>query len=1076
MTEAYLRYPHLFADEIVAVADDDLWLAPISGGRGSRLTSDRSPCASPFFSPDGTRIAWSSMRDGHWEVFVLDREEGTAERLTWWGRPGTRVRGWVDADHVLVASDHGEPHSQRRRLFSVGLDGSLERLPLGHAMSLAVAPGGAEAITTPNSRDNAMWKRYRGGTAPMLWVRSSPQSEWTRVLPEEAAGFWAPVWVGDRLVFSSDLGARFPDAADEQAQVWSVDAGGGDLRQHTHHTAEDGYVRDLTTDGTRLAYHARGRIHVMDSLEAEPRVIEIDLGPLPAPRTTITAKNRLQALRPDEPANGSVAEWYGQAWWLTHRSGPARLLLGDDSTRVREPQVCGGRVVAATDAGGQDSLAVVDVAGQDDPRLLASGRLGRVLHLAVAPQADVAAVISHDGVVRLVDLAGGEVTDVHRSSEGEAEFPTFSPDGRHLVWTEPVALEQHRRLMCLDRRGDGGATALTSGRFDDSSPAFTRDGRHLMFLSARTLDPHYSAFGFDLAFSDAVRPWLAPLAADEAAPFGPTADGWPLEQPTSTADDGSTQEAPATAPTSESAKAPVSPEFDVDGFEDRIVAVPVPSGHLERLRSVKDGVLWIRKAARGELGAGRAGVEDEVHDHLERFDFGTRSVSQLCDLDDYEVSGDGTRVVVRDKERVLVLPATEKVEDDSEKRVTVDTDRLRREVDLRESWRAMFDDNGRIMRDHYWRDDMNGVNWTAVLERYRPLIDRIRTHDDLVDVLWETVGELNTSHAYVTPRPGPTDDAVGQLGIDGERDGDGAVVITAVLPGESSEPKARSPLRAAGVDARPGDRIVAVDGRPVAGVPLGRLLAGRVEKVVELDLEREGARRRVAVVPIADESALRYQQWVAQCREYVREKSGGRLGYLHVPDMMSAGWAQLHRGLDDAVRCEGVVADMRYNRGGHTSQLVIERLMRTVVAWGSARHCGVDTYPAQAPRGPVVFLANRWSGSDGDIVNAAAQTLGIGPVIGERTWGGVVGIDGRFDLVDGTMVTQPRYPFYFVQHGWEVENHGVDPDIEVVYSPADAEAELGEDTQLDRGIAELLTLLESRPASTPPPMPAPRVH
>lgn len=1080
MTQGYLRYPHLHGDDLVAVADDDLWLVPVAGGRASRLTADRQPCAHPFFSPGGTRIAYASPRDGDWEVFVLDREAGTVDRLTWWGRPGTRVRGWVDETHVLVASDHEEPFSQRRRLFSVGLDGSVTRLPYGHAMSLAVADDGTEAVTTPNTRDAAMWKRYRGGTAPMMWVRAPGGTEWTRVLPEEEAGLWSPVFVGDRLVFTGDLGASFPDHADEQAQVWSVDARGGDLRQHTEHGPEDGYVRDTTTDGTRLAYHARGRLYVMDSLDAQPRRVEVDLGPLPRPRRTITAADRLHALRPDESATGSVAEWYGQAWWLTHRGGPARHLLGDDSTRVREAHVAGGRVVAATDADGEDALVVVGVAGEfgedgTEPRRLAAGQLGRVLHLALTPDAATAAVASHDGRVHLVDLEQGSVREVGHSEHGEVEHLTFSPDGRYLVWARPQHTEGPRRLALVDTAAESAsARPLTSGRFDDHSPAFTRDGAHLVFLSARTLDPHYSAFGFDLAFADATRPWLVPLAADAPAPFGPAADGRPLDDtvtPEAKGDKGDKREGDDTG-----ADAPAvrCPDIDVDSFEDRIVAFPVASGTLSGLAAAKDGVLWIRHANSGELGTSRDGVEDTPRDQLERYDLRTRSLTTLCDVDSFEVSGDGTAIVVRDEERIVVGPATEKVDDDSDRLVTVDAKRLRRDVDLRTSWRAMFEDNGRLMRDHYWREDMNGVDWDAVLDRYRETLDRLGSHDDLVDVLWEVVGELDTSHAYVSPPRGEAEDAVAHLGIDVDRDEDGVVVVRRILPGEASDPTARSPLRAAGVDAREGDRILAVDGRPTAGTSLGALLTGRAGTPTELTLEREGRRRRVAVVPIADEEALRYQAWVASRRAYVAEKSDGRLGYVHVPDMVSRGWAQFHRGLDEATSKEGLVADMRYNRGGHTSELVIERLLRRVVGWGTMRHGQRMTYPVQAPRGPVAFLANRWSGSDGDIVNAVARIHGIGPVIGERTWGGVVGIDGRFDLVDGTDVTQPRYALWFETFGWGVENHGVDPDIEVVFSPADGEDELTADPQLDRAIAELLDRLEETPASTPPPFPEPR--
>jgi len=360
-------------------------------------------------------------------------------------------------------------------------------------------------------------------------------------------------------------------------------------------------------------------------------------------------------------------------------------------------------------------------------------------------------------------------------------------------------------------------------------------------------------------------------------------------------------------------------------------------------------------------------------------------------------------------------------------------------------------------------------------------VPTLACHDDLVDLLWETVGELNTSHAYVQPARQPGDEGrrLGLLGAEFSPADDGWR-IDRILAGESSDPDARSPLRAAGVGARVGDRVTAVNGRPV-DTQFGPVaaLVGAAERPTEITLRSPGGApaddRRVVVVPVKSEDALRYQAWVAGRTRYVDEASGGRLGYLHIPDMVSSGWAQFHRAVDIATRAEGLIVDVRYNRGGHTSQLVVERLARKVVGWTTSRHHALQTdYPSQSARGPVIFVTNEFAGSDGDIVNAAAQALGLGPVIGVRTWGGGVGIDGRFRLVDGTGITQPRYAFWLEGYGWRVENYGIDPDIEVAMTPADWHSDA--DVQLDRAIAEALERLAARPAATPPAMPAPRVN
>jgi tricorn protease len=338
-------------------------------------------------------------------------------------------------------------------------------------------------------------------------------------------------------------------------------------------------------------------------------------------------------------------------------------------------------------------------------------------------------------------------------------------------------------------------------------------------------------------------------------------------------------------------------------------------------------------------------------------------------------------------------------------------------------------------------------------------------------------GELGTSHAYVIKaggdfRPSATGPAaVGQLGADISRDASGHWLVDRVLPGESSDPRARSPFTAPGVGVRPGDQLVAVDGRPVDPVRgPWPLLAGTAGKPVELTVRpsANGSSREVVVVPLRSDRRLRYQDWVASRRRLVRELSEGRLGYLHVPDMMGEGWAHFHRDLRTEMRFDALIMDVRANGGGHTSQLVVEKLARRVIGWDNGRGIQPVPYPEEGRRGPVVTLADEFAGSDGDIVTAAIRLLGLGPVVGTRTWGGVIGIDGipGHELVDGTHITVPRYAFWFDEYGWSVENYGVDPDVEVLNTPDDWAA--GRDAQLETAVQLALETLDKQPPAAPP--------
>ncbi|MEU2731364.1 S41 family peptidase [Streptomyces griseoviridis] len=1057
---AYLRFPHPHGDLVAFTAEDDVWLAPLDGGRAWRASSDNVPVGQPRISPDGTTLAWTSTRDGAPEVHVAPVDGGPATRLTYWGSRRTQVRGWTPEGHVLAITTHGQPSSRRSWARAVPLDGGpATTLPHGPVGDVAFGPA-TVLLSAPMGREAAWWKRYRGGTAGKLWIDREGDGEFTRLHQELDGNLESPVWVGERIAFLSDhegVGAVYSSLAD-----------GSDLRRHT--PVDGFYARHLAGDGSRLVYSSAGLLYLLDDLDGSaPRPLDIRLG---GSRTDLqpyplNASHWFGAADPDHTARGSAVAVRGAVHWITHRAGPARALAAGPGVRARLPRVfrADGEewVVWVTDAEGDDALEFAPATGTapgTSPRRLAAGQLGRVLALAVAPDGGRVAVATHDGRVLLVERDSGEVREVDRSDDGDVSGLVFSPDSTWLAWSHPGP--RPLRQLRLANTTDLTVTEATPLRFRDWSPAFTLDGKHLAFLSARAFDPVYDDHVFDLAFVAGARPHLITLAATTPSPFGPQRHGRSFDAP----DKDETPDSEGTPAT----------RVDLDGLADRIVPFPVEAARYSTLRAAKDGVLWLRHPVRGVLGASRATPDDpDPKSALERYDLAQQRIEHLAsDADHFAVSGDGKRVLLWTDGKLKVVPSDRRAsgDDDSDSNITVDLGRIRQTVDPAAEWRQMYDEAGRLMRDNFWRADLGGVDWDGVLDRYRPVLERVATHDDLVDLLWEVQGELGTSHAYVTPRGGHGGDRQGLLGADLSRHEDGSWRVDRVLPAETSDPDARSPLAAPGVAVRPGDAVVAVGGLPVDPVTgPGPLLTGTAGKPVELTVLPAGGgdARHAVVVPIADEEPLRYHAWVADRRAYVHERSGGRLGYLHVPDMIGSGWAQLHRDLRIEVAREGLVVDVRENRGGHTSQLVVEKLARRIVGWDLPRGLRASSYPEDAPRGPVVAVADEFSGSDGDIVNAAIKALGIGPVVGTRTWGGVVGIDSRYRLVDGTLVTQPKYAFWLEGYGWGVENHGVDPDVEVVQRPQDHAA--GRDTQLDAAIALALEALADNPAKTPPELP-----
>lgn len=651
---------------------------------------------------------------------------------------------------------------------------------------------------------------------------------------------------------------------------------------------------------------------------------------------------------------------------------------------------------------------------------------------------------------------------MERNEHGDASGLAFSPDSRWLAWSAAGPQEMRQiRLVPLDSAGaPGEPVAATPMRFRDTEPVFTLAGEYLAFLSTRTFDPVYDQHAFDLSFPAATRPYLLVLAAGVTAPFAPTAQGRAFPAPAS--------HEPATGAVA------VHVQVDLAGLADRVVAVPVAAGRYQDLRAVRGGLVYRTLPLAGVLGQDRARAGDRPRQaQLMRLDLGNGTEETLVKAcDGVAASGDGTRLVVRDQDSIRVIPAGRPPRDEEpEDRIEVDLDRVDVWIDPAQEWLQMFDENGRLMRDHFWVPDMAGVDWPATLAAYRPLVDTVSTRDDLSELLWELHGELGSSHAYELPRAEPVPEPlrVGHLGARLSPGGDGRWQIESIAPAETSVPGARNPLTAPGVEVAAGDALVAVAGRSVD--PLlgpGPLLVGTAERPVELTVVSPGAAspRTVVVVPLADTRPLHYHAWVAQRRRLVHEATGGQVGYLHVPDMMGAGWAELHRDLTTEVVRAALLVDLRYNGGGHVSQLVLEKLARAVTGWSVNRHLPAESYPQDAPRGPMVALVNELAGSDGDIVTVGWRRRGLGPVVGMRTWGGVIGIDMRYDLVDGTRVTQPRYAYWFDDLGWAVENRGVEPDVVVDISPQDWAAE--RDPQLERGLAILTEAMASRPPVRPP--------
>ena len=1116
----YLRHPSIAGDRVVFVAEDDLWTVPASGGIARRLTTALSDVTLPYLEPAGRLIAFVAREDGPSEVHVVDADGGTARQLTHLGA-STATTGWSPDGRVAFVSDARAPFGGLREPFLVAAEGGEpQRLPWGPAQRVAFAPGGG-VVLGRNVGDPARWKRYRGGRAGEFWVDADGSGTFLR-WDAPRGNLASPMWIGGRVYFLSDhegignLYSARPDGGDlrrhtDHADYYARNAQSDGVRV-VYHAGGDLHIFDPGSGTRRLEVELRSprTQRARRFVEAGRFLDGVDIHPR-GHSLLITTRGHAFALGhwegPVLPAGEAHGVRYRLARWLPD----------------------GQQLVAIADAGGEEALEVhrlpvpaagaepeVALAGQAVRRLDALD-IGRAVELAVCPVGERLALINHRNELLVCDLESGVATLVERNAFGQPSGAAWSPDGRWLCYAAPLSRKTTAlRLLHLPGEGDAQEpVTITRPVLHDVAPAFDPEGRYLYFLSYRTFDPVYDSLQFDLGFPRGVRPYLLTLRADLPSPFLPRPHA--LVEDAKERDEerepGAERPAAERPPEGEAPAAEAPPEgaaprkrppapvrIDLEGIEDRICAFPVPEGRYRRIAGTRGKALFASWPVEGSIGEPRPAGRPRELGVLEAYDLKELRAETLAqEVSDFWLALDGRTLVYRSGERLRVAVAGRKPDerggnDAGRRSGWVDLGRVRVAVDPGREWAQMLREAWRLQRDNFWTPDLSGVDWELVWSRYSRLLPRLGTRGELSDLMWEMQGELGTSHAYEMGgdyRHGPGY-GQGLLGADLAFDpAAGGYRIEGLVRGDAWADGQGSPLRAPGVRIQAGDVILAVDGRAVsAEVPVGALLVGRGGAEVALTVAAPGAPepapapdgetpptgagtdvpaaravRTVVVKALQSERAARYRDWVESNRAFVHAEGGGRLGYIHIPDMGPRGYAEFHRAWLTEAERDGLVVDVRHNGGGHVSQLILEKLARRPVGYDVSRWGQPEPYPAEAVPGPLVALCDELAGSDGDIFSHCFKLMKIGPLVGKRTWGGVIGISVRHALVDGTFTSQPEFSFWFRDVGWGVENYGTDPDIPVENRPEDYRD--GRDPQLRRALDEALAWLAERPVVRP---------
>jgi len=1047
-----LRFPDIHGDKVVFTYAGDLWTAPASGGAAARLTAHPGLEQFAKFSPDGKWIAFMGQYDGDEQVYVVPSAGGVPKQLTWYPARGplpprwgydNQVMGWTrDGKAVLFRSMRDGWAMSDTRLYTVPLDGSLgEPLPMPVSGAGDFSPDGKQVVYTPFARDFRTWKRYQGGWAQDLYLFDLATHE-TKNITSNPRNDRDPMWIGDKIFFNSDRTGTL--------NLYVYDVAGGQVAPVTQSKQWD--VRWPSSDNAgKIVYEMNGELHVLDVASRQDRHIPIQVpyeGLYDRPSQVSAARNVEDwGLSPKGERALFVAR--GDIFTAPIEQGPTRNLTRSSNAHDKWARWSpdGRQIAFISDRSGEEEVWLVNQDGSGKPEQLTRG--GKAMRYAPewAPDGKRLAFSDKDGKLYVLTLADRKLTEIADNVYGMIRDYAWSPCGGHLAYstTDP---NQFRTIWIWSAE-DQKARRVTSELGHETSPFWDLKGEYLYYLATREYAPQLDAFEVNFANSRNAGIFALALRKDVESLL-------PFESGEVTLEEKNEEK-------KEEKKGYT--KIDFDGLADRVIRIPIPADNIDAASVAKDGhLLYVRFP---DFFLGRNQDAPALH----VYSLKDRKETVLAEkIGGYNISLDGSKVLVLQQGQYSVYDATPNGKDSKK---TLSTSGLVVNRVPKEEWYEVFDEVWRRYRDFFYVENMHGYDWEALRDQYRPLVAHVGHRSDLNYVIGEMIAELNISHAYLAggdfqlpERP--------KVALPGARfaldDKAGRYKIAKIFQGQNDEEIYRSPLTEVGVDVKEGEYVLAIDGEELTARDNPyRLLRHKADRPVRMTVNGkptfEGA-REITFNPLATETRLVYMEWVTQSRELVDKLSNGRIGYIHIPDMGEDGAREFIKWFYPQVRKEGLIVDARYNGGGFMSQTMIERLRRELLMVDFARLSDEpERYPTVVFHGHMACLLNENSGSDGDIFPAMFKKAGLGPLIGKRSWGGVVGISGHGPLIDGGQVSVPEAGSASIEGEWIIEGYGVDPDIEVENDPKSVLA--GRDPQLERGVAEVLKKMEAEPRKLP---------
>jgi tricorn protease len=1053
-----LRFPDIHEDRVVFTYAGDLWLAPATGGTAIRLTAHPGLELFAKFSPDGQWIAFTGQYDGDEQVYVVPSDGGVPRQLTYYPARGplaprwgydNQVYGWTpDGSAVLVRSLRDGWDLSDSRLYKVPLSGGLpQALPMPVSGAGDLSPDGRQVVYSPLFRDFRTWKRYQGGWAQDLWIFDIETNQAENITNHPRADR-DPMWVGDRILFSSDRSGTL--------NLYSYDPATRETTPITQYTGWD--VRWPSADYQgNVVYELGGELQVLNAATGESRALQIrvpDDGLAMRP-SHIQVRGNIEGYSLSPKGERAIFVARGDVFTAPIESGPTRNLTkssgAHDKLATWSPD--GSRIAYVSDATGEEQIYVVNQDGSGEPEQLTSSNAGMLFGLEWSPDNERLAYTDKSGKLYVLEVESKRITEIADERYGLLGGGAWSPHGGHIAFTLQDATGFSS--IYIWSVADGQVRRVTGEYFNEFSPAWDPDGDYLYYIADREYAPMIGSFEWNFVVDRESYIYALALREDVPHPFPPKSDEVTVEE---------VEEEEAAGANEDDENAHI--RIDFDGLAERVARVPVEADNYGGLSANKGNLIYVRGTP---FYYGRSAGSQPA---IMIFSVEDREATALVEgSGGYALSSDGSKLLVREAGNYNLYDASPSGKGSKK---TVSTSGLALDRVPREEWNQIFGEVWRRFRDFFYVANMHGYDWNALRQQYEPLLDHVAHRSDLNYVLGEMVAELDVSHAYISGGDFEIPDRprVGLPGARFELDaGSNRYRISRIFRGDNEEDRYRSPLTEIGADVAVGDYVLAIDGQELSGSDNPyRMLRNKGSQAVTITVNGrpsfDGA-RQVTYQPVTDETSLKYLNWVERNRDRVNRMTDGRVGYMHIPDMGAAGIREFIKWYYGQIKKEGMIVDVRGNGGGNVSAMLIQRLSRKVLGLGYQRlRDDATTYPSTVFYGHLVAILNETSASDGDIFPAMFRQAGLGPLIGKRSWGGVVGYTGYGPLIDGGGVNVPQFGLADTDGQWAIENYGVEPDITVENDPASVLA--GGDPQLERAVQEVLRRMAEDPRELPP--------